>query len=212
MKKQQGFSIVETLLILIIVGLVGFTGWFIFSAKSTASKSLATSADVSDQQVAKTDTVNDFYSCWRVVGSVSQSVPSTCTFSGKSYQSPAKFDKNQILNISKVPAAIQGPVITAAQAEFEKCTGSGLPAHQAEVMLAQTNFVDISLGCDSGFHQYFGAEHNIWTDLGTSQAGLSCENVDKYQIGLSSVVNPAQKAAYQTCSYQSGKTEQLPSS
>jgi hypothetical protein len=210
MKNQQGFSAVEALLILIIAGLVGFTGWFVLSAKSTASKSLATSANVSDQQVAKSDTVNDFYSCWRVVGSVSQSVPSICIYSGKSYQSPAKFDRNQILSISKVPAAIQGPVVTAAQAEFEKCTGSGLPARQAEVMLAQTNFVDISLGCGSVYHQYFGAEHNIWTDLGTSQTGLSCENVDKYQIGLSSVVNPDHKSAYQTCSYQSGKTEQLP--
>ena len=39
-KNQSGFSAVEALLILIIVGILGFTGYFVWHAKQSADKSL----------------------------------------------------------------------------------------------------------------------------------------------------------------------------
>jgi hypothetical protein len=36
--KQSGFSAVEALLILVIVGIVGFTGWYVYHAQTTANK------------------------------------------------------------------------------------------------------------------------------------------------------------------------------
>jgi cytoskeletal protein RodZ len=58
MKKQQGFSVVEPLLILVIVGLIGFIGWFIYNANNKTSKTLAGAAKVSSttpKQIAKKD-------------------------------------------------------------------------------------------------------------------------------------------------------------
>lgn len=208
-KKQLGFSLVEGLLILVIIGLVGFIGWFIYNAKNSAAKSLDTSSKVSNTQPAKAQTINSFYSCWQAVGSVTQTIPSTCVYNGKSYTSPSKFDKEQILNLGKVPAAIAGPVITAAQAAFNKCLGSGLPAQQAQIVVVQDNYVDMALGCSPSFHQFFGAEHNIWSDLGTGQAGISCETVDKYKVRLASV-DAAYKSTYANCSDSNGQSKKLP--
>jgi cytoskeletal protein RodZ len=41
LKNSLGFSAVEALLILIIVGILGFTGWFVYHAQKTANKDLS---------------------------------------------------------------------------------------------------------------------------------------------------------------------------
>jgi hypothetical protein len=61
-KNNDGFSAIETLLILIIIGLVGFVGWYVYQAKQTADKNTAISsssqAAVSKPKLAKTYTNN----------------------------------------------------------------------------------------------------------------------------------------------------------
>jgi hypothetical protein len=44
MRNQKGFSAVEGLLIVIILGLLGFVGWYVHSAQSTTSKTLDNAA------------------------------------------------------------------------------------------------------------------------------------------------------------------------
>ncbi|PJE65369.1 hypothetical protein COU91_02015 [Candidatus Saccharibacteria bacterium CG10_big_fil_rev_8_21_14_0_10_47_8] len=39
-KKQQGFTLVEGLLILVIVGVLGFVGWYVWHAKNNTEKTL----------------------------------------------------------------------------------------------------------------------------------------------------------------------------
>jgi cytoskeletal protein RodZ len=39
--KQSGFSAIEAVLILVIVGMLGFTGWYVWHAKQTADKTLS---------------------------------------------------------------------------------------------------------------------------------------------------------------------------
>jgi Tfp pilus assembly protein PilV len=43
--NQKGFSIVEALLILVVLGLLGFTGWFVYHAKQSSDKSYSTAAN-----------------------------------------------------------------------------------------------------------------------------------------------------------------------
>lgn len=50
--KQAGFSIVEMLLIVLIVGMVGFTGWYVWNSKQIADKT--NSQAVSDSQASNT--------------------------------------------------------------------------------------------------------------------------------------------------------------
>lgn len=40
LKNNSGFSVVEALLILIVIGILGFTGWFVYHARQTADKNL----------------------------------------------------------------------------------------------------------------------------------------------------------------------------
>jgi Tfp pilus assembly protein PilV len=38
---QKGFSIIEAILILVVIGVLGFTGWFVYHARQTANKDLS---------------------------------------------------------------------------------------------------------------------------------------------------------------------------
>jgi cytoskeletal protein RodZ len=48
-RRQQGFSIVEGLLILVIVGILGFTGWYVYHSQKNASNSYSNSVAGSSQ-------------------------------------------------------------------------------------------------------------------------------------------------------------------
>jgi type II secretory pathway pseudopilin PulG len=45
MKNQKGFSLLETLLVFVIIGLTGFVGWYVWNAKNSANKSLDSASD-----------------------------------------------------------------------------------------------------------------------------------------------------------------------
>src|ERR1700733_6263863 len=62
LKNQSGFSVVEALLIVIVIGILGFTGWFVYHAQTNASKAYKAQQAVAgpahiytahDEQVAK---------------------------------------------------------------------------------------------------------------------------------------------------------------
>src|SRR5689334_13162813 len=48
--NQKGFSVVEALLILVVLGILGFTGWFVYHAKQSSDKnySAASTSDSSN--------------------------------------------------------------------------------------------------------------------------------------------------------------------
>lgn len=52
MKKNQGFTLIEALLIFVIAGLLGGTGWYVWNARNNANKS-AINADSANSSVAK---------------------------------------------------------------------------------------------------------------------------------------------------------------
>jgi cytoskeletal protein RodZ len=43
-KTQKGFTVIEGLLILVIVGLIGFVGWYVYQAKQATDENLNTAA------------------------------------------------------------------------------------------------------------------------------------------------------------------------
>lgn len=53
MKNTKGFTLIEGLLILVIAGLLGGTGWYVWSAKKKADKSLNTAAQTEIQVDSK---------------------------------------------------------------------------------------------------------------------------------------------------------------
>lgn len=52
MKRSYGFTAVEGLLILVIVGILGFTGWYVWSSKTDADKTAADAAKASSSSVS----------------------------------------------------------------------------------------------------------------------------------------------------------------
>jgi type II secretory pathway pseudopilin PulG len=46
-KKQNGFTVVEGLLVLVIIGLIGFVGWYVWNAKDKTDKNLNSAASTS---------------------------------------------------------------------------------------------------------------------------------------------------------------------
>lgn len=60
MKKtnQKGFSIAEALLILVVIGILGFTGWFVYHAKQTSDKNYSAASQTVPTYKKKTDAIS----------------------------------------------------------------------------------------------------------------------------------------------------------
>lgn len=84
--KQSGFAIIETTLILFVLCMLGFTGWFIWHAKQNADKSL-NAATNSDLGIVVSSKVTDFGSCKAAKGSkMLETYPEQCvTKDGKKF-------------------------------------------------------------------------------------------------------------------------------
>jgi Tfp pilus assembly protein PilV len=90
-RNQQGFSVVEGLLILVIVGILGFTGWFVWHARQTADKTLS-SADKSAGGTIKATKINSFEACKKASGSkMLETYPEQCVAKdGKTFTDPGQ--------------------------------------------------------------------------------------------------------------------------
>jgi hypothetical protein len=84
--KESGFAVVEALLILVILAIIGGTGYFIWHAKQSSEKSLANASN-SQQGIVKASTVTDFASCKAASGSkLLETYPEQCvTKDGKKF-------------------------------------------------------------------------------------------------------------------------------
>lgn len=47
MKRDGGFTVIESILLLVIAGIIGFTGWYVWSSKNKTENSYKNSAQVS---------------------------------------------------------------------------------------------------------------------------------------------------------------------
>jgi type II secretory pathway pseudopilin PulG len=52
-KNEQGFSVVEILIVIVVVGLIGATGWFVFSRQNKKQSSKQDSQTVQTQEIKK---------------------------------------------------------------------------------------------------------------------------------------------------------------
>ncbi len=94
MKDHKGFSVVEALLILIIVGLLGFISWHIWDTKNKTGKNLNTSI----QTEIKSDVQKDPTASWKAYsskeGQFSLKYPSTWKEpSNKEFCAPGLFNR-----------------------------------------------------------------------------------------------------------------------
>jgi hypothetical protein len=76
MKNTKGFAVLEGLLILVIVGILGFTGWYVLQARNKANKNLAdanaansSTTIYSHQSTTTTTETKDQYAGWKTCSS-----------------------------------------------------------------------------------------------------------------------------------------------
>jgi type II secretory pathway pseudopilin PulG len=65
-QKQRGFAIIETLLIIVVLAILGFTGWFVYHSKQTADKALNAA---NSSESAHANVVKSFEECKKSPGS-----------------------------------------------------------------------------------------------------------------------------------------------
>jgi hypothetical protein len=86
-KLQNGFTVVEGLLIVVTVGILGGTGWYVWQAKSQADKNLSSANNVSQNVPTPTKSIKTFDDCKNAAGSkILTTYPEQCvTKDGKKF-------------------------------------------------------------------------------------------------------------------------------
>jgi len=86
-KNQKGFSAIEAILILVIVGLIGFTGWYVWNSKKKTENLYDNSTSLN---IPKYTVVKTFADCKKLPGSkLQESYPEVCvTATGKKFTNP----------------------------------------------------------------------------------------------------------------------------
>ncbi len=235
MKNQKGFSAVEVLLILIVVGLLGFGGWYVYKShhKTIASTSTTTSTS---KQAATTQSSPNFFSCVSDKGTLVTTGSASCTLNGTVYAFPSTFTTTDILNYAKLPESAQSVVTSLAQKNFSGFTGcvqaSQTPNNAqgqypyANVSIVNASFISVYINsCDNGYSEDYAFQGTQWADLGVEtpvnanttssvNTGLSCSFDSKYNIAKPSVIvnNPSGNSSYlgyDTCVNSNGSTQAI---
>ncbi|MEO6761043.1 MAG: prepilin-type N-terminal cleavage/methylation domain-containing protein [Candidatus Saccharimonadales bacterium] len=105
--NQQGFSLAESLLVIIIIAILGFAGWFVYSSQKSTNKTLLNTnkSQLSSQAVI----VKDFAGCKKAAGSnILQTYPPQCiTKAGKTFTDTSYHSDNSTADSNQKSLAIK---------------------------------------------------------------------------------------------------------
>ena|SRR5436190_13360642 len=89
--SRSGFTLVEGLLLIMAVGIIGFTGWYVWSSKSKTESSYNNSVH-SSSNAPKTSAIKSFEDCKAAAGSkMLETYPEQCVSKdGKRYTNPGQ--------------------------------------------------------------------------------------------------------------------------
>lgn len=100
MKKfQHGFTVIEGLLILVIVGIIAGTGWYVWNAQDKANKNLDSAAKSSQNVPIATKKISTFEECKKSAGSkIQESYPEVCvTKDGNKFTNAAQASNSYLV-------------------------------------------------------------------------------------------------------------------
>jgi hypothetical protein len=186
--KKNGFAAIETILIVVVLGILGFAGYFVWHAKQDADKSL-TNAAISQPVPNRAPRAPDFGDCITATGSkLELTFPEKCvTKEGKSFTDTETTDKTVIFTTySRLPDSFKFVYIKHASSEDRMCVNSdGLPINEAGKPYEQLAWYItdkfISVGeCNSAsiYAMYNGA----WTFVDMNQGYSPCKALEKYDV------------------------------
>jgi hypothetical protein len=119
--NQSGFSAIEAVLLVVIVAIIGGTGYFVWHAKQNTDKSLNDTAN-SQPGIAKASKITDFAGCKAATGSkLLETYPEQCvTKSGQ------KFTNQQYLEIKEwgIKLPLTSPIASVVYSSGQYSTGT----------------------------------------------------------------------------------------
>lgn len=189
---KNGFAALETLLILVIVALIGGTGWYVWHSKQQADKTL-NAAQSENTSAFKSTTVKSFADCQKAAGStVQQSYPEVCvTKSGQRFTQSTS-DQSQTpytTTYSKVPAALQKVILAEITKDVPSCVKDGQlldangQADDPRVDYAPSGAAATDIGCDGGSWGLFAKDSSgDWKFLEKTQMAFDCSVLTQYKV------------------------------
>lgn len=83
-QRQQGFAVLEAVLILVVIAIISGTGWYVWHSRQETSKALDSSQNASDS-TPKTSKITNFDECVAAGNPVMESYPEQCAAQGKTF-------------------------------------------------------------------------------------------------------------------------------
>ena len=174
-KNENGFSVVESLLILIIVGLIGFVGWYVWHSRainasgSTTSTKTSSTSDTSAPYKACTLSKNATYNVLdgcQILGSTK-----VITIPGVKKDSGASDAEG-----SAIHTAMNTFCQSSSPSGTDINTGTGS-------FFREGDFAELSTGCKmgddfSGYRVVLKKASGTWRVLTNSQMAFNCGDLD----------------------------------
>ncbi|MDB5171112.1 MAG: hypothetical protein JWO35_806 [Candidatus Saccharibacteria bacterium] len=156
-KNQQGFSAIEGLLLLVIVGILGITGWSVWLGRHSKQTIPDTSAIMQSTalQSAKASTTQP-----TVEKTVYSKIPhdlQAAILAQTQHDVPGCIKNSQIVDINDKPT-------------------------DQEVTYASNGFAITAIGCNGGSVHLFAKVNDAWSDLSHTQLGFSCSLLKKNKV------------------------------
>ena len=166
-RRQAGFGVVAVLALVIIVGIIGFTAWFVTASSKKASSTLELTTKTNTNAPAAGTKLSD------------PSMPS----------SNKADDTIQKITLSKTPKDLQTAIIAATPPDCVKngqvVDGSGKVTDQ-DVVYVATGFAKTGVGCgEGGSATIFAKSSSTWQKVGSSQFQFVCSALQKYKVPTS---------------------------
>jgi hypothetical protein len=163
MKKlnQSGFSIIEAVLLLVILAIIGGTGYFVWHTKQNTDKSLTNTAK-SAPAISKSKDTNASN------GKVDISLPIVTT------------------TYSKVPASLRKAIFDYTKQHVAACVkGNTIVDYNGQstdqsIVYWSAGWAETGVGCDGGAATVFAQNTDNWQEIAATQDRFSCEQLELY--------------------------------
>lgn len=208
--RNLGFAGVETLLLLVFLAVIGFTGYYVwhsgdvadksFAAQQKASSATSNGYETSGLVLSKSPT---FYDC--LENNDSHRSPLThepvdgshynydsktgiCTLNAKVYTYPTHYSDDMIRGVSKyrINKSEGAQLRSVAQKNFTACRpqpgGYDVVATISIYGEAQGKFLYYGVGCDSGHREIAKLISGQWQQIYSSQDVMDCATVRQYEV------------------------------
>jgi Tfp pilus assembly major pilin PilA len=162
--NQNGFSIIEFLVIIVILAVIGVAGWLVYKDHHKTTPVDATSTSTSTKNTSNAST------------------------SSKQVVTYASYDKAP----SDIQTAVTLAWYTASPGyktdPISSCNTSTITQSQNTIYTENNDFVIVGAGCSGGSEQLLVKTNSTWQDVASTQDDFECSVLTQYNVPTNLVV------------------------